>query len=316
MKKTIVCGCAVLGIAAVFALHTESASAYPDKRSDESSPIATMQDVELLFDGYVFGPDEYSTSFGIALDPASVLPFSFTIDECQHARRSGKVPFYFTDSLGGKPLTGKLIYELTGDTTPDGLPLLFTDMTDAMNEWFYNGETAKKGWAFVSMGIIKDSKGKNYLDQTDILIEDVGGSQIFVSRGTTEWAKFTAAIDTFKGHQDQISTLLNPKGKKISGIDSSVASVQLSRLAINASCRESFVEVFCRMVLCLDQKDTDGKCLRLFQNEYVWTRSMTAEGKFVGIGNWFIVDGANVNAAWPSQQDKIWGTTAVCRDRF
>lgn len=308
---------------ASFVSLSPNASAIGRTPEPVDTAFMSVTDARSLFGSDMIGPDAYA-AFGVELDSASILPLRFTRAQCVKAESYGMMLVYFTDSVCVRdtsnsnssivkvPLTVQLMYQLLGGFSTDALPLFFTDMTRAVNQLFYTTETSHKGWRFVSKTIIDGSSNQNYLEQTQALMAYVGASDILFSGNTDAYQRFKVAADTFNNlEKPKIASLLQTKKKETPDtMNLQRAGMRLAALPINASCRETAVELVCRMILYLKQNK-----VRLFSDTYVLTGSRTSDGTFVRIGP-FMLDGINVDVSYPDERRIGWGTTASIGEQF
>lgn len=314
MKKKIFfsLGLLVFGLASFVTL-TSTASSVGRSPELVDTTAVTIADAKRMFGADMIGPEAYA-AFGVALDSVSIEPLRFTQTQCKNAMDQGMMLVYFTDSLGGVPLTMHEMHRLLGGFSTDTLPLFFTDMRRAINEKqsFYMQEVPRKGWRFVSSMNITGSSNQNYLEQTQMLVSYVGSSSILFSGTRNSYDRFRMAADTFYNlEKPKIASLLPAKKKELPDTAKlRDASARLAVLPINVSCRETAVELVCRMILCLQQNK-----VRLLPEAHAYTSSRASDGTFVCVGP-FMLDGINFDFVYPNEKRPFLGTTASIGEEF
>ena len=167
----------------------------------------------------------------------------------------------------------------------DGTKLLF-DTDWYKNEKFFNQEGTELRWKLVSKELIPDSTGKNYLEQTAVLVNYVRGLYddpnkipLEVNTAITEWDDLQNDYSRFEMLQRNVVSSDEAEWKS--------AADTLEKLKFTQMFRESFIEWFYRTALT---ERTTGE--RLLLGKYSWTKSRTSGSDFVYAG--YFDDGGGV----------------------
>jgi hypothetical protein len=140
-------------------------------------------------------------------------------------------------------------------------------------------QTPKLGWQFVSPNILPNSTNKNYLDQTELLIQNAK-EKFFHNNFPPEYQQ---AEEEFQQEKDKIAELIK-NSKYIE------ASKILTNLNISKLLREPTQNTIFRYLMSYKkgkQLFTDGK--------YSWSNSVSSDGRLLSFG---FADAAGAYVVW------------------
>jgi len=255
-------------------------------------------------------PEDYQKAFGFTPE---LPPIPFTTEEIKHHEKLGHL-LYFEPSHTpeGEPLTIAKMAELAGSniivTNSDGTKEYrlwknqFDDNGNIKDKaWFSKqtallSETPTGTWKFVSKEIIPGSEGKNYIDQTDFLINDLK-TNIFPTGLPQEYQEAITIWERDKANIQQLIT----DGKHLEAVKA------LSQQPISKLTRENLASALCRLIVL--QKSRDEKTLK---NKRTWTYSFSSHGGLVDLGC-FAADGADVVRRAPAYD---WTSVGVVFSRM
>ncbi len=236
------------------------------------------------------GPEAIKSAFGIELE--TIPPIPFTKEDLETAKKLNQQLILYVDKAkDGKPLTGEKLFDITKNKTSDGKKL-FCDTDWYQKEEFFTKETPELRWKLVSKEIIPDSTSKNYLEQTETLIQYIKDN---VFKGKPLPKEYQSAIAEFESQKSNISKLIDSDWK--------LASDMLEKLQITKLTRESPIETIYR--LSLNEKTNQE---RLLDNRYNRTLRRRSDGKFVNVG-FFDDDGMGVRGSTPGHRRGILGVS-------
>ena len=165
------------------------------------------------------------------------------------------------------------------------------------NEAFFKNERPRVGGKLTSKEVIPNSTSKNYLQQTDLLIEHLK-TQVFKDVALPK--AYADAIAEYETKKTEIQTLMTANKWQD-------ASKILSELSITGLVRETPVEAMYRLIL--NNKARQQKPL---PSIYSWTSGRDSVGYLVYVGN-SGGDGANVYRDAPTLTS---GTLGACFSRM
>ena len=266
----------------------------------------SFEDAERLFGSDFLGAKKLEQVFGKKLDLA---PIPFKKEELERAKELGQQLIYQTDAMDAKnPDTGKM--ERNVPLTLENLRTYFPKTHDSgkflasqgssdfwyKNEDFFKNEKPRVGWRLTSKDLVPGTTSKNYVDQTDRLIEHLK-NDIFkdvklpkeCEDAIAEWTKKRPEIE--------------PLAKSGDGAEWTRASQMLIDLKITKLLRETPVEVAYRLI-ANDQANQD----KPLPSTYTWTASRVSDGDLVYVGG-FGSGGAVVVSAGPDGRNGRLGVS-------
>ena len=245
----------------------------------ESSEVS-FEEAERLFGKDFFGPTKVEKVFGHTPETIPLIPFNKT--ELERAKELGQQLILYTSTLSSTVPGGKVV-PLTLENLKQKFPKAHDDKPTWYsqdwyeNEEFFKSERPRTGWRLTSKDLVPDSISKNYLEQTDVLIEHLT-KEVF--KGISTPKEYSDAIREFNKERPNIARLIESDWQK--------ASQALVDLKITKLVRELPIEVMYRLILN-DQANKD----KPLPSTYTWTASRASGGPLVGVGG-FGGDGARV----------------------
>lgn len=276
-------------------------------------PVATQSPNELLiakakakFGRNFLGAEAIKLTYHDSTIDENAYPFPLTETEIDALDTADNIIYLRVSKINGHDATIKYLASFAGPRSCGDGPCIGLAFPGYEDETFFKEEALPDGWVIVTKENVAGSYNQDYCDQTKKLEEHLGGSGIIPLAGDLR-TKYVVAAEKFRStEKPAIDLLLSPK--KGTPQDSIVAqrkraSDKLAQTEINVSARELAVEVFYRRQMYLFMNNE-----HLFPDTYVWTRSMTADGRFVAIGA-SMENGIAMSAAHPNQKSKNGGVT-------
>ncbi len=152
------------------------------------------------------------------------------------------------------------------------------------------------GWRLTSKDILPNSTSKDYVEQTDLLV-DYLQNQVF--KGTKLPTTYEDAIAEWKHERAKIEPLAVSENKE----EWKLGSLMLANLDITKLTRELQVEVDYRLILN-DQARQD----KPLPSKWTWTASRDSGGGLVNVGD-FDAGGAHVNDVRPGRRSGNLGVS-------
>ena len=236
-----------------------------------------------------FGPDEVKAAFLDQVDVSEIPSIPFASEELEKAKELGQMLILRIEKAkDGSALSMKKMQELLDGKMKDGTKPLQGDWYK--EEKFYTTEAPEASWALVSKEVVPDSPNKNYLQQTQVLI-DYLRNEVF--KDVEIPAEYADAMNEFESEKAGIAAI-------VSGFDESEwekAAQMLEELKINQLTRRSPAETLYDLMVCYQQ--TGEKQL---PKMYDWTSHRHFDGNLIYVGN-FKSDGVSVDGLGPGWSD-------------
>lgn len=321
-KRLIILIAAVIGAAFSIVDNTPAEARVRSRDLFFDSTRATLPVADSIFQEMLLGPKAISLAFGIPVSDITVPPIPYTVGELQFFRKLGYMLVLQVDSVGGQPLTMKRQVEVYEKKMTSDEKLIFTNVPGASQEAFFTSEVPQTGWRLVSGDIVSGSVEQDYMQQTAVL-KNYPEDYKIPGYVTDDSPSFVDAM--------QKADLLfkeNKKHRKATGNQDDTTGLQkaaklLAGMHANTEHRETAVEVLYRIIL---YHAAHGKSL--FPDRYVWTRSLSSDNKFVGIGCFITTDpkakeridkdktGLSIDKKYPNTSGPARGTTFVYRSHI
>ncbi len=224
-----------------------------------------------------FGFQEVKKAFGIEIKPEDIPEIPFSKEELERAKELNQFLVLRADKApDGKPLSLQKINEILKGKVTDGSKFLYSDdgkggiKSDSWykNEEFSKEETPKLAWTLASKEVIPDSTSKNYLEQTEELVNYLKNS-VFKEEEMPE--EYQEAIEEFEKEKEEIGKIISSEWQK--------AAEKLSNLKINRLTRQNPAEVLYDIAIYFQNKGE-----RILENRYSWTSSRNSDGRLVLVG--------------------------------
>ncbi|OHA59615.1 MAG: hypothetical protein A2589_02015 [Candidatus Vogelbacteria bacterium RIFOXYD1_FULL_46_19] len=219
-------------------------------------------------------------------------PIPFGPEEIDRARKLHHFLVLIADkNPAGQVLTMQGVDEMCQSKLDDG-PLLFYRGC-YKHEPFYGKVPIAKfpTWKFVSREVIPDSINKNFLGQTQAIVDYLVDE---VYEGQSLPDQYRAAVDEFEANIDRLASLMNTNWQPAAG--------ELAALQVNQLFRLSPGELL-YVIALYDRVNHE----RLLEDTYSWTASRYADGNLVSIGL-ADSDGASVDGDTPRYSYDNLGT--------
>ncbi|MEK9151581.1 MAG: AAA family ATPase [Patescibacteria group bacterium] len=262
---------------------------FEEKREGLNGALAEqIKDAKEILGGKdVLGIEEIEKAFGIRVRTEDIPRIPFSKKELENAKESGQFLILRVDKAAdGTALTMKKMYKtLTEEFEKSGDGKLLYDTDWYGKEAFFTKNKPGLAWALVSKEIVPDSENKNYLEQTERLIDYIKNS---VFKGTALPKEYQDALREFSEKKPEIAKLMDSGSEE--------AANMLAELSITKLTRQSPTEVIYDMVAYFKSNHE-----RLLQDKYTWTAIRSSGGEFVYVGS-FGVGGAGVGRDDPRSQ--------------
>jgi hypothetical protein len=157
-------------------------------------------------------------------------------------------------------------------------------------EEFFTKETPKLSWALTSKEVIPDSTSKNYLQQTESIIDYIK-EKVFKSGALPK--EYQDAIKEFAEQKEKISKLMKDDWQEATKILEELRITKLTRKSPSEAVYD-FIAYF----------KTNKE--RLLENMYTWTSRRGSDGRLVDVGL-FDSGGARVPRDTPDDSHGILG---------
>jgi len=225
---------------------------------------------EILEKKDVLGPEEIEKAFNIKLKTEDVPKIPFSKEDLEQAKELGQFLILRIDKArGGAVPSMKNMQEMfLEEFKKDGHGKIFYDTDWYKAEKFFTEDAPKLSWALTSKEIIPDSNDKNYLQQTESIVDYVEG-QVFKGKAVPK--EYQEAIKEFSEQKEKIGKLMDDDWQE--------AAKMLEELQITKLTRQSPVE-FMYDILAYFKNNKE----RLFENMYAWTARRASDGELVLVG--------------------------------
>jgi hypothetical protein len=236
-----------------------------------------MENAKEIMGSDFFAHQEIEKAFGIKVKSEQIPEIPFTKEDLERAKELNQFLILRVDKANdGKPLTMAKMNELLKGKVKDGKKALYSDdgtgkfKDDSWykDEDFANKEAPKLSWALASKEVIPNSSSKNYLDQTEEIVNYLK-NQVF--KGKIMPTEFQSAISEFEKAKAEIKKLIDDDWQK--------AAEKLEGLAITKFTRQTPAEALYDILVYFQNKGE-----RLMENMYTWTSRRDSYGELVVVG--------------------------------
>jgi len=260
--------------------------------SEPASEVpARVEQAKEVMGSEFFGSREVEKAFGIKVRPEDIPEIPFSREDLERARKLNQFLVLRVDKApDGKPLTLQKINEILKGKVKGEKKLLYSDDGTGKikgdswykNEDFPKSDVPKLAWALVSKEVILNSTSKNYLNQTEEIVNYLKNE---VFKGKEIPKVYQEAIAEFEKEKEAVGELMSSDWKK--------AAEKLSQLKINQLTRQNPAEVLYDIAIYFQNKEE-----RVLENRYAWTTRRDSDGELVGVGR-FDSDGVFVARGTP-----------------
>ena len=233
--------------------------------------ISLKEARQIMGESQFIGPEDIKNTFGFI--PNIIPPIPFSVAELKRAKVLGwQLILYINRKADGMLFTMEDMIPLDNKTS-DGKVFLYNKDNDG--NWLYEdkevrlrSETPRLGWRLTDPEIIDNSTSKNYLEQTEVIMNYL---QNVYYKGVDMPTIYQEATDEFNNKKDNINTLID-SGRK-------TAAKKLSKLSINQLTRERLSEIIYR---CRINEQKLG--VKNITSTFAWSNSLSADGLLVNAG--------------------------------
>ncbi len=271
-------------------IETEDVESSRTRRRRELIKIETAK--EILGEKNVLGPEEIEKAFGIKIkDVPSIILSS---KELENAKKLNQMLVLRVDkTMTGQPMSIENMVNMMTEKWKGKF------IYSSLDKWKENygkdlieQETPRSGWVLVNKEVLEGSINKNYLEQTEIIVESIK-NQVF--EGIIVPAEYTEAIQEFEDKKEDLKKLIEKDWKQ--------AAQELSELKITKMTRQTASEVLYDLALYYDTNEE-----RLLGNRYTWTMSRDSGGYLMILG-YFNDDGLYSMRGEPSNRNGNLGVS-------
>ena len=148
------------------------------------------------------------------------------------------------------------------------------DSADGWKSWigedFFTKEVPRLGWALVSREVLPESLNKNYLQQTEVIVNTLRDG---VFKGMEMPEEYATAIKEFESKKDKLAKLIDEDWQE--------AAKQFAGLKITQLARQTIPETIYDVAMYYDRNNK-----RLLSDTYSWSASLHPEsGSLVSLGD-------------------------------
>lgn len=242
------------------------------KPQEIKSPIGiTPEQAQEILDKNYLGIEAIETTFGF--QPEEIPPIPFSAVELERAKELNQFLELRIDKTNdGEPLDMKKMHTLLQPKFTAGNNGKILNSYGQADCWYkdesFLQETPRFFWVLATKDLLPGSKGKNYLQQTEIIVDYLINS---VFKDQELPGVYQEAIEEFQSKKANIEALMSSDWQK--------AAQELQTLSINQLCRKTFVEDRYDFLM---QFQTNS--IRLTEEDYNWTLSRASDGKLVVAG--------------------------------
>lgn len=254
--------------------------------------------IEKLGKENVFGPKEIEQVFGVKIEDVPDIPFS--VEELERAKNLNQMLILRVDKTAeGEPMSIKAMSDMLDKKWQDEGKgrLLFSPecWRNLLCKDLLTQELPRTGWALVSKDVLPESLGRNYLEQTEVIIKTLK-EEVFKDLDIPE--EYAEAITEFKDKKAEIVKLMDE--------DPPEAAQELSQLKITQLTRQTSAEAIYDLAVYYDINNK-----RLLTDKLTWSVSLDPYGHLVYLGG-FNSEGLSYDDWYPNG---LAGHIGVCLSR-
>jgi len=249
----------------------------------------------------VLGPAEIEKALGLKLNLEEISKIPFPEKELKRAQELNQyLILRIKETPDGESLTMQKMNEMKGrEFVKKGKGKLLCNDDDKGglkdDAWFkdkdfFTKDAPQLEWALASREVIPDSTGKNYLQQTETIINYLK-NKVFKDEELPEI--YQEAITEFESQKDTLAELIKNDWKK--------AAEKLENLKITQITRQSPAEALYDMLAYFQNNNE-----KLLKDKYTWTKRRNSDGKLVLLGS-SDADGADVRSFMPDYSNDLLG---------
>ena len=239
---------------------------FEEKREGLSGALAEQikNAKEILGKKDVLGIEEIENTFGIKVRAEDVPNIPFSKEDLEKAKELGQFLILRVDKAkDGTGLSMKKMHDLLAEEfKKDGHGKILVSIDWYKEEEFFTKETPKLSWALTSKEVIPDSTSKNYLQQTESIIDYIKEK---VFKGGALPKEYQDAIREFAEQKEKISKLMKDDWQEAAKILEELRITKLTRKSPSETVYD-FIAYF----------KTNKE--RLLENMYTWTSRRASDG--------------------------------------
>ena len=255
----------------------------------------TMIEAKEIMGVNFFGPEEVNAVLGLEFPKGRIPEITFSKEVLENLKDTHQLILYgggyrkIPETGGYFGVNGQEFDARLQNKKKDGTKLLY-DVDWYKNEEFFTRDSSELQWKIVSKDLIPNSTSKNYLEQTDVLVDCVESMYTDPAKIPSEIMGALMEWHDLKRNRkkfDELKKFVESSDE----VEWKSAADTLEKLKLTQMFRESFIEWFYRTALT---ERATGE--RLLPNKYSWTKSRTSDGYFVGAGDFG--DGGGGVSGW------------------
>ena len=249
----------------------------------ETESLELQEARDILGDDFL-GPEEVEKTFGVVMPADELPPLPFSRAELEKAKELGEMLILRVDKTAdGKPMSleamNAILVKRWEKEGKGGILATPDDWKSLIGKETYTKNTPRSGWALVSKELLPDSTNKDYIKQTEIIIQVLREKTFEDLEMPKEYAE---ALAEFESQKDRLTKLMSENWQQ--------AAKELSELKINELTRSSIQETIYDLAMYYD---TRGQ--RLLPDSYTWSNSRSTGGSLVCLGG---LDAWGVGGSW------------------
>lgn len=252
-----------------------------EPRAERRQGLSVERAKEIMGRGQFQGPEEVALVWGSRPSPEQIPAIPFSAEELERAKELGQVLRLRVDKdPSGQPLTMQRMLGIQKpkfDAAGDGKVLFNVDWYKDEN--FYKTEAPRAGWVLTSREFVPQTTSKNYLQQTEALVEHLTAT---VLQGRSPSPEYVEAIEEFTREKAGIQAILSSDWQK--------ASEKLANLKITKLLRSTEPELMYDAMMDFGAENKK----RILESTYGWSATRSSGGYLVGFGSFDAV-GAGVS---------------------
>ena len=236
--------------------------------------------IEKLGKENVFGPKEIEKVFGVKIEDVPDIPFS--VEELERAKNLNQMLILRVDKTAeGKPMSIKAMSDILDkkwkDEGRDCLLFLGEGFINWLDNDLFTKESPRAGWALVSKDVLPASLNKDYLEQTEVIIETLK-EEVFKDLDIPE--EYAEAITEFKDKKGRIVKSLRDIYRDVDQeFMRPYVGKEISELKINQLTRQTSAEAIYDLAVYYDINNK-----RLLADKWTWSVSWQRPSAFVLLG--------------------------------
>jgi len=244
----------------------------PETLKPASAETLDIREAKEIFGQDFLGVEAVSKTFNFDLKAEHIPAIPFSRTELLKAKELGQMLILRVNKFAdGRALTMVNMHKAMANKKPKPAEPALSSPEGSWykDEVFYTAEAPVLGWALVSKEVVPNSESKNYLQQTERLVEYLKND---VFKGQPLPKEYADAIAEFEKKKAGIATIITSDWKK--------AAEELANLKLTELTRQSPVEALYDGLMF---RETNKKYL--LPGVYTWSKRRDSDGDLVYVGN-------------------------------